>query len=72
MSGAILLESLRFPLKAKPRPLGPGIRKLKWLREPDLNCRPSGYEPDELEYLLSRISRNANQDNWESREKLGN
>ena len=25
-----------------------GVSGLSWLREPDLNRRPSGYEPDEL------------------------
>ena len=27
---------------------------IEWLREPDLNQRPSGYEPDELPTALSR------------------
>jgi hypothetical protein len=36
-SGAISPESWRFPSKRKPRPLGPGFRKLRWLRGQDLN-----------------------------------
>ena len=32
MSAAIRPESWRFPSKRKPRPQGPGFRKLRWLR----------------------------------------
>ena len=33
----------------------PNGNKITWLREPDLNRQPSGYEPDELPTAPSRV-----------------
>ena len=41
-------EKQGHPTTKKPPKSLETPRVLKWLREPDLNRRPSGYEPDEL------------------------
>ncbi len=38
----------RLPPRQQKARKSLNLRALKWLREPDLNRRPSGYEPDEL------------------------